>query len=250
MIKTSYQIEDEQGRVTVYDDGDCYILSFAANDEQSRCLKAAPHILQYDYTQAMLLVLLFVKPKRVLLLGLGGGSLASALYHAVAGIHITAVELRAAVIEIAQRYFQLPSAKRIELIQQNADVFLQNSHLRKVDVIFADLYDATGTAEVQLRTDFIRRCAELLKEQGWLVLNCWQEQQTDEYLRAALHAEFANVRYVLTGSKNWVILAGKVANYQSTSVLKETAANWSDKLEFSLHKHLARLRYLESNSHN
>lgn len=73
MSKLSYQAQDEYGTVTVYDDGDCYILSFAAHDEQSRCLKAAPHILQYDYTQAMLLVLLFCRPKRVLLLGLGGG---------------------------------------------------------------------------------------------------------------------------------------------------------------------------------
>lgn len=245
MIKISYQAQDEYGTVTVYDDGDCYILSFATHDEQSRCLKAASHILQYDYTQAMLLVLLFCRPKRVLLLGLGGGSLASALYHAVAGVHITAVELRTPVIEAAQRYFQLPRAKRIELIQQDADIFLLDNTMRKVDVIFADLYDATGTAAVQLREDFIRRCAALLKEQGWLVLNCWQEQQDDPQLRIALSEHFTELRYVLTGSKNWVILAGKVANYQSNHLLKAAAVYWSEHLGFSLHKHLARLRYLE-----
>lgn len=244
-MKIVYEAQDDYGVVRVQDDGDYYILSFAAHDEQSRCLKLAPQILQYDYTQAMLLVVLFCTPKRVLLLGLGGGSLASALYHAIAGIHITAVELRASVIEAAQTYFQLPRAKRIEVIQQNADDFLVENALRKVDVIFADLYDASGTATVQLREDFIRRCADLLKEQGWLVLNCWQEQQDDLYLRAALREQFADVRYVLTGSKNWVILAGKVANYAANSVLKERAATWSERLEFSLNKHLARLRYLE-----
>lgn len=245
MSKLSYQAQDEYGTVTVYDDGDCYILSFAAHDEQSRCLKAAPHILQYDYTQAMLLVLLFCRPKRVLLLGLGGGSLASALYHAVAGVHITAVELRASVIEAAQRYFQLPRAKRIELIQQNADEFLLDNTMRKVDMIFADLYDATGTAAVQLREDFIRRCAALLKEQGWLVLNCWQEQQDNLYFCNTLRAHFADLRYVLTGSKNWVILAGKVADDQSNKSLKQAAVDWSEHLGFSLLKHLASLRYLE-----
>ncbi|WP_298609150.1 methyltransferase domain-containing protein [uncultured Thiothrix sp.] len=245
MSKISYQAQDEYGMVTVYDDGDCSILSFATNDEQSRCLKAAPHILQYDYTQAMLLVLLFCQPKRVLLLGLGGGSLATALHHAVKNIHITAVELRANVIEVAHRYFQLPRAKRLEVIQQNADDFLFNHQLRKVDVIFADLYDASGTAEVQLRADFIHRCADLLKEQGWLVLNCWQEQQDDPYLRSALREHFADLRYVLTGSKNWVILAGKIANYDANNVLREAALHWSEKLEFSLNKHLSRLRYLE-----
>lgn len=243
MIKISYQAEDEYGTVTVYDDGDCYMLSFADHDEQSRCLKAAPHILQYDYTQAMLLVLLFCQPKRVLLLGLGGGSLANALYHAVASIHITAVELRPQVIAVAERYFQLPRTKRIELIQQNAEAFLLKHALRKVDIIFADLYDANGTAALQLRADFIQNCAGLLKEQGWLVLNCWQEQQEDRDLQLALHQHFAEVRSVSTGSKNWVILAGKVANYQTNKVLKEAATYWSMRLEFSLHKHLARLRY-------
>ena len=238
MSKTIYQVEDDFGTLTVTDDGECYRLAFANHDEQSRCLKSAAHILQYDYTQAMLLVLLFCRPKRVLLLGLGGGSLATALYHAVAGIHITAVELRAAVIAVAQGYFQVPRAKRIELIQQNADEFLAEQSLRKVDIIFADLYDESGTADVQLRADFIERCASLLKGQAWLVLNCWQEQQTDTQLRAKLHEHFADVRYVLTGSKNWVILAGKVADYQANSQLKEAASLWSDKLEFSLHKHL------------
>lgn len=243
-IQTLHSSEDDFGPIIVMDDGQCRILSFAPNDEQSRCLKAAPHILQYEYTQAMLLVLLFCQPKRVLVLGLGGGSLVTALHHHIPGIHITAVELRATVIELAYRYFQMPRGKRVQIIEQDADSFLCSDQPRKLDVIFADLYHGTGVDEVQLRADFIARCAGLLKEDGWLVLNCWNEHREDAVLREALQQHFVDIRTVLTSSRNWVILAGKVQGWHTSSEMKEKALHLSNSLGFPLTRHLARVRAL------
>ncbi|MGB5598345.1 MAG: fused MFS/spermidine synthase [Thiothrix litoralis] len=243
-IQTLHHSEDEFGSITVMDDGECRFLSFAPNDEQSRCLKATPHVLQYEYTQAMLLVLLFCQPKRVLILGLGGGSLVTALHRHIPGIHITAVELRATVIELAHRYFQMPRSKRLQIIQQDADEFLNSHELRKVDVVFADLYHGDGVDQVQLRTDFIARCADALKEDGWLVLNCWTEHREDPLLRDALRLHFADIRTVLTGSKNWVILAGKVPDFQTTRSLKDTAERLTASLGFPLMRSLMRSRAL------
>ncbi|MEZ5480575.1 MAG: methyltransferase, partial [Thiolinea sp.] len=235
---------DEFGPITVSDDGNCRILSFAPRDEQSRCLKAAPHILQFEYTQAMLLVLLFCQPRRVLMLGLGGGSLVTTLHHCIPGIHITAVELRQTVIDLAYRYFQVPRGKRVQIVCGNADDYLQQPQPRKPDVIFADLYHGSGVDDLQLKTDFIARCAELLKEEGWLVLNCWNEHREDPYLREALREQFRDIRTVLTGSRNWVILAGKQPALHSNRILKDAAFQWSNALGFSLARHLARLRAL------
>ena len=239
-----YSSEDAYGPIMVSDDGECRTLSFALNDEQSRCLKAAPHILQYDYTQAMLMVLIFCQPKRVLALGLGGGSLVTALYHTQPKVDITAVELRAAVIEVAKRYFYLPQGKRLTVIQQDADEYLLSDALHKQDIIFADLYHAEGIDGVQLRDDFLARCAALLKPEGWLVLNYWYEFSDDLYLRESLHAHFADVRTVMTGSKNWVILAGKTPVLQTAREMKDKAARLSENLGFSLARSLARLRAL------
>ncbi|MDD5393672.1 MAG: methyltransferase domain-containing protein [Thiothrix sp.] len=200
--------------------------------------------MQYEYTQAMLLVLLFCQPRRVLVLGLGGGSLVTALHRIIPGIHITAVELRASVIEVAYRYFQMPRAKRLQVIQQDADSFLLSGETRKVDVLFADLYHATGVDEVQLRADFIARCAETLKADGWLVLNCWNEHREDAVLREALRQHFVDIRTVLTSSRNWVILAGKAQDWHTTSALKEEAFHLSSALGFPLTRHLARVRAL------
>lgn len=239
-----YEASDAWGAITVADDGECRVLGFCPNDEQSRCLKRAPYILQHEYTQAMLLVLLFCQPRRVLVLGIGGGSLVTALHHHIPGIRITAVELRAKVIEVAYRFFQMPRSKRVQVVEQDADRFLSGEAVPKVDVVFADLYHSTGVDAVQLRADFIARCADVLKPEGWLVLNCWNEHREDPVLRAALHQHFVDVRAVLTSSRNWVILAGRAQDWHSTSALKEEAFRLSGALGFPLTRHLSRLRML------
>ena len=243
-IQTLYDNSDEFGPLMVTDDGECRILSFAPNDEQSRCLKAAPHVLQFEYTQAMLLVLLFCQPRRVLVLGVGGGSLVTALHHIIPGIRITAVELRQNVLDVAYRYFQMPRGKRLDMICANADQYLCQDHPHKQDIVFADLYHGTGVDEVQLRADFIARCAANLKEEGWLVLNCWNEHREDEILRDALREHFTDIRTVLTSSRNWVILAGRKPDWHTNRELKDGALQLTNALGYPLSRHLARMRAL------
>ena len=52
-----FETQDEFGVISVYDDGKYRILSFAEGDEQSRVQIKSPHVLQHEYTQAMLLAL-------------------------------------------------------------------------------------------------------------------------------------------------------------------------------------------------
>jgi len=65
-----YSCDDEYGHITVLDDGQSRILSFAKGDEQSKQKISTPFVLQHEYTQAMMLVLLFKQPKRATILGL------------------------------------------------------------------------------------------------------------------------------------------------------------------------------------
>jgi len=64
----------------------------------------------------MLGLLLKPDPKRVALLGLGGVSLARALRAARHGIRILGVERRAAVIDIARMYFDLPDGRHFTAV--------------------------------------------------------------------------------------------------------------------------------------
>lgn len=235
---------DEWGTITVKDDGQYRVLSFADNDEQSRIMKAQPQILQHEYAQAMLLVLLFKQPARVLLLGLGGGCLATALHYQFKGLRITAVELRPAVIELATKYFQLPYGKKIQLLNTEASTFLESGIDRKVDIIFTDLYQAQGADPNQFHQTFIDNCVKQLKEDGYLVINAWTEHQATTTILNRLKQYFPDIRTISTSSHNWIIIAGRVSNTDTNQVLKNRAYELSKSLGFSLNMHLSRLERL------
>ncbi|WP_394391733.1 spermidine synthase [Shewanella woodyi] len=239
-LETLYQSEDEYGPLLVLEDKHMRVLSFGDNDEQSKLLKLQPFLPQHTYVQAMLLVLLFIKPKRVVILGLGGGGLIHALRHYDAGIKITAVELRAQVIEIAKRFFQLPIGKKLTLIHQDAAEFLELADHKKADVIFADIYGADGVDENQLSDAFIKNAAMMIKADGFLVLNCWKEHSQNRELLALLQTYFVEVRACLTGGGNWVVFASKTKRDITSSGMKAKAHSLSQQLDFTLSRSLTR----------
>lgn len=239
-LEILHQCEDEHGPLLVLDDKQMRVLSFGDNDEQSKLLKLEPHIPQHTYLQAMLLVLLFIKPKRVIILGLGGGGLIHALRHFDTGIKVTAVELRLKVIELAKRFFQLPIGKKLTVIHQDAAQFLQQGDHKKADVIFADIYGADGVDDSQLSEAFIENSASLIKPDGFLVLNCWKEHSQNRALLSLLQKHFCEVRACLTGGGNWVVLAGKRQREISSNGLKTKAHSLSLQLDFTLGRSLTR----------
>ncbi|NLQ16332.1 spermidine synthase [Marinomonas sp. M1K-6] len=235
---------DELGPIRVFDDGQYRILSFAEGDEQSRIRLSTPHILQHEYTQAMMLPLLFCEPKRVCILGLGGGTLLHALHHTVPAIHITAVELRQEVMDAAEMYFKLPKGKRITLDVANAIDYIAAGLPKKVDILMTDLYNTEGMDRSVLQASFIEHCANNIKEEGWLALNCWVDHKNNQALIDIIKQHFNDVRALDTGSGNWVIIAGKRMNHDNAKELKASAQKLSDKMGFQLTKWLLRCKSL------
>ena len=206
--KYIHTASDQFGDIAVIDDGDHRILSFTAGDEQSIQLKEKPYVLQHAYTQAMLLSLLFCQPKRVLILGLGAGTLFTALHHNIAGVRIHGVELRQQVIDIANRYFQLPTSKKMTVSCENALAYLQQPIDKRVDLIMTDLYDGFGMDDVQTSNDYLQLCASRLKAGGWLVLNCWGNKNANLGLFSRLNKVFVDVRSCESGDGNFIVFAG------------------------------------------
>lgn len=239
-VKVLHQSQNERGSIIVLDDGNNRILSFGDNDEQSKLLKLSPHIPQHTYIQAMLLVLLFSQPRSAIILGLGGGGLVHALRHFDGAIKLTAVEISHTVIALAKQYFQLPIGKKLKLVHQDASQFVAEPSHKRVDLLFADLYGAEGVDPAQISESFIANCASLIKSDGYLVLNCWKDQKFNHELHNHLSQHFTDIRACLTGSANWVIIAGKVSREMGQSAMKAKAQELSQKLDFQLGRSLTR----------
>jgi spermidine synthase len=240
--KEIYRGHDEYGTVRVLDDGNKRYLSFGDTDEQSCWLKSEPLIPQHEYTRAMVMGLLFVKdPKRSLCLGLGSGTLNRCLHERFPSLKQEIVELRQEVVNVAYRYFQFPRSKRLTLTVMDAQRYLLETTIdKRVDLIISDIYTADGLDEQQLAPGFLSACADRLKPDGWLVLNCWRDHQGSDVIRA-LSDHFSDIKSCTTQSGNWVIYAGKRPMAGNEKTLKAQAKDLSNVLGFSLMPFVSRL---------
>ncbi|MDQ2695423.1 MAG: hypothetical protein M3Z21_08605, partial [Pseudomonadota bacterium] len=92
---------DAEGFIEVVDQFGLRSLHFGNPTLQSRMRLADPAALMVDYTRAMLAPLLFIDPPAtVLILGLGGGSLARFMLYHFPRCRVQVVERRAAVVEV------------------------------------------------------------------------------------------------------------------------------------------------------
>lgn len=236
-----FHTQDAYGELRVMDDGTQHLLSFGPGDEQSACFKSDPARPVFEYTQAMLLPLLFQTPKKALCLGLGAGTLVTCLHKQFKGLKIQAVELRQAVIDIAHQYFYLPHSKQIQIMCQDAEDYMSQNN-QAYDLIFCDLYNFDGVDEMQMQNAFLERCQKALKPTGWLVLNCWDAHQHEYNLLANLDTGSNEIWHCETGDGNWVVMARARPVTKDQQELKQAAKLWSQRLQCSMIKHFRNLK--------
>ncbi len=168
---------DEYGSLEVVDDGTCRSLHFGSEPKQSAMLTANPQHLCLSYTRAMTAALLFHEnPQRILLVGLGGGSLAKFLLHHYPAAQIDAVELRESVVAAAHDYFGLPDDPRLHIEIADAAWFINHSdesRYGEYDLIMVDAFVAAGIARSVIGLYFHDACRNRLSAQGVMSMNLW-----------------------------------------------------------------------------
>jgi spermidine synthase len=192
-----FRAHDEWGAIVVYQDGERRILAFGNQVEQSCVSLHYPARLEYVYTQAMILPLLFAGvPRRALLLGLGGGSLARALRAQAPKCRVHAVEHRAAVAAIAQQYFFLETDERLTVFIEDAGAYLAVNRVL-YDLLLLDLYQAEGMDRQQAQREMLMHCREALTPDGVLVVNLWSSEYQPETRIGAMIRDVFDERVLL-----------------------------------------------------
>lgn len=199
--------EDAWGEVTVIDSKAYRLLSFDRVFEQSKMQKSNPALPVHNYICAMLMATALIPAEKVLVLGLGGGSLIRPLYADNPAIAIDVVELRQAVLDIARGYFHLPETRDIHYRVDDAAHFISGAEKARYQIIFSDLYSASAIVPLQSSYEFLRQCAQTLQPGGWLVLNHPQAPDEHSAFSQALNSLFASVLYCTAPSGNVVIYA-------------------------------------------
>jgi spermidine synthase len=153
------------------EDGRTRALHFCWTYVQSRMRLDDPIALQMTYTRMMMSFLLFhTKPHTVLILGLGGGSLAKYCHHNLPDARIVAVESNRDVLALRDEFAVPPDDERFTVVEADAGAWLAATRAR-FDVVLLDAFDRTGRAPGLAADDFYTHLRDRLWPNGVLVAN-------------------------------------------------------------------------------
>ncbi|HLX81552.1 MAG TPA: fused MFS/spermidine synthase [Burkholderiales bacterium] len=129
-----------------------------------------PHALELDYTRCMMAFLLFhPQPRRALMIGLGGGSLAKFFHRRLTGLRTHVVECDERVIATARALFHVP-ADDARLTVEHGDG-VEALAPECCDLLVVDGYEDESTPAAMVSQAFFDAGWCALREPGVLVMN-------------------------------------------------------------------------------
>jgi spermidine synthase len=166
------------GAPLVTTDGDIRTLAFRPGEVQSEMRLSRPDRLMLAYVRAMMMFVLFVpRPRHILMVGLGGGSMARFCYRHFPHARITVIELRADVIALREHFLVPPDDARFRVIEADACAYIAmlaaqgGAAADPVDVLVVDGFDAAGLPPALVGSRFYAHCRSVLRDGGVLVAN-------------------------------------------------------------------------------
>ena len=175
-------------RPIMVEDGRRRSLCFSIDGSvQSEMSLADPTELVNAYTREMMAFLLFCpRPADIVLVGLGGGSLAKFCYRHLPRTRLTAVEIDPAVIAMRRHFRVPPDDERLRVVEGDGGAFVAAMAAagRRTDVLLVDAYDRQGMARSVCDRPFLEDACRVLSADGVLVTNlAMYESRRDAYLR-------------------------------------------------------------------
>ena len=220
--RTIGRLEHEEvsafSRIRVRRDGDVRALTFVRDNGQeavqSRINLTAPHTLMSPYARGMFASYLYQpQPRRILIVGLGGGAMVHFLTHHEPQAQIDAVEIDPAVVRLAGEYFGVRPGGNVRVHTADAVAFIESSADR-YDLILMDAFlrpsggtDPTGVPAQMKTLAFLTRLKQTLAPGGVAAFNI-NEHATMAADIAAVRTAFGNAAiYRCPPSANKVIIA-------------------------------------------
>ena len=190
-------------------------LHFDDDAIQSAMVKGQPERLVLGYTQTMMGFLLFQPaPKRIEMIGLGGGSLAKYCRKHLPAAHFTAIEINPKVIALRTRFNIPPDDQHFEVVCANGADYVRGDG-GVTDVLMIDGFKPHGQPDSLCSEDFYRACYTRLGSDGVLVVNLLDDDRHyRDYLsriRRCFHGKVLEIDAESRGNK--IIFAGKGENF-------------------------------------
>jgi spermidine synthase len=177
---------------------------------QSEMLCAAPNDLIVPYTRTMMGFLLFAPlPEKIVMIGLGGGSLAKYCHAKLPHASVVVTEIDPEVIALRNLFCVPPDGKRFRVLCEDGALFVRNES-NSIDVLLVDGFDLHGQSAQLCTQTFYDDCYMSLAPDGMIVINLPAEDPNLERSVARIRRRFRNA--VVVDSEdftNRVVFASK-----------------------------------------
>lgn len=202
---------------------------------QSCLYKDDPQKLVFNYTKLLFssLLLLDKAPEKILIVGLGGGTMSNTLHQLYPQALIENVEIDPAVIKVARQYFGFFENDNVTSKVQDGRIFVKRATMKKqkYDWIILDAFNGDYIPEHLLTKEFLQETKALLSKNGVLSANTFSVSDLYAHESAtykAVFGDFFNVRN--RKNSNRIILTSNNNALTSESKISERVKNLQPKL--------------------
>ena len=190
--------------VLIYQDGSerCMCFTRQCRIGRQSCVDLSnPKHFALNYTRMMLGGALFTAdpPRRVLIVGLGGGTLPMALAGLLPQAQIDVVEIDPAVTRAAKRFFSFRDGPKMRVIEEDGRVYVKRAGRagERYDLVMLDAFDHEYIPEHLLTREFLEEVRLLLGATGVLVANTFSSSALYDHestTYAAVFGTFYNLK--------------------------------------------------------
>ena len=220
--------------IVVYENAGVRCMSFyrrAVRGPRQTCVKVAnPTDLVFEYTKLMMAALYVAPaPARILVIGLGGGTLPTVFEKLLPGAQIDAVEVDRAVISVADRFFGVRAHDQLRIHESDGRVFVKRSiGRRSYDLIVLDAFNQDYIPEHLLTQEFLTEVRQLMKPGSVLTTNTFTTSGLYDHESVTYEAVFG--RFFNLRAGNRVIIA-RLGGLPSREELQRNADRYEAALQ-------------------
>lgn len=190
--------------------------------------------LVFNYTKLVFSSLLLIDdPKRVLIIGLGGGTLSNKIHQIYPNALIDNVEIDPAVTSVAREYFGFIENDQIKSFTQDGRIFIKRAKLKKqkYDWIILDAFNGDYIPEHLLTKEFFQETKAILSDEGVIAANTFSTSKLYLHESATYYDVFKDFINVSNKkNSNRIILAGYTAQ-PSKDAIKDRVNKLSPLLQ-------------------
>jgi len=234
---TIHEEKSKYRDITVTQVGDrrCLLFNVHRGDRNQTCMLVNDKLrLVFDYTRMSFAgLLLNAEPKRILVIGLGGGSIPMALSDRYPQAVIDVVEVDEAVVRVAKEFFYFQETPNMQVFVDDGRPFIKRAGIRgqSYDFIVLDAFSGDYIPEHMLTREFLEEVKLIMTPESVLVANTFSTSRLYDHESVTyqhVFGEFYNFKLPSTGNR---IIIAQLEPLPPRSELMSVARALADSLD-------------------